>query len=103
MEAGRMAKDGKVIGTCQSCGMTMHKYGLEKDGTPSKDYCLRCYRAGEFTLPDATIEQMVRISAQTLMDNDPAIKQEDAILQMEEVLPTLKRWNDRPRPKAQAA
>jgi len=83
--------------------MTMHRYGSEGDGTPSRDYCLRCYRDGEFTLPDATIEQMVRISAQTLMDNDPAIKQEDAILRMEEVLPTLKRWKDRPRPREKAA
>ena len=97
-----MAKEGTVKGTCQSCGMTMHKYGLEKDGTPNKHYCLRCYKDGEFTLPDATIDQMVRISAQTLMDNDPGIKQEDAILQMEEVLPTLKRWKDKPRTKKQA-
>jgi len=98
-----MGKEGKVIGTCQSCGMAMHKYGLEKDGTPNKDYCLRCYRDGEFTLPDATIDQMVRISAQTLMDNDPEMKPEDAIEQMEEVLPTLKRWSDKPRAKKRAA
>jgi len=82
------------MGTCQRCGMRMEKFGLEADGTPNKDYCLRCYRDGVFTLPDATIEQMVRISAQTLMDNDPDLKPEEALEQMREVLPTLKRWKD---------
>jgi len=60
-----MGKEGVVLGTCQSCGMRMHKLGSEEDGAPNKDYCLRCYRDGEFTLTDTTIEQMVRISAQT--------------------------------------
>jgi len=91
------------MGTCQSCGMTMHRYGSEGDGTPNEEYCLRCYKDGEFTLPDATIEQMVRISAQTLMDNEPDLEQEDALERMREVLPTLKRWKDQPKAKKRMA
>jgi len=98
-----MGKEGVVLGTCQSCGMRMHKLGSEEDGAPNKDYCLRCYRDGEFTLTDTTIEQMVRISAQTLMDNVPDLKPEEALEQMEGVLPTLKRWKDRPMAKKRTA
>lgn len=98
-----MGKDGVVLGTCQSCGIGIHKLGSEADGTPNKDYCLKCYRNGEFTLPDATIEQMVRISAQTMMDNVPDLKPEEALERMQEVLPTLKRWKDRPKAKKRPA
>ncbi len=93
---------------CQSCGHGMDeagKLGTEQDGAPSDDYCRGCYRDGEFTLPDATIDDMVRISAATLVANDPSVSAEDALAQMEELLPTLKRWRESqrapPRPHAE--
>lgn len=32
--------------------------GTEVDGSKSPRFCSHCYRAGQFTLPDITVEQM---------------------------------------------
>jgi len=49
-------------GICQSCGMPLSRDaqggGTERDGTPSALYCSHCYRAGTFTMPDLTVDQM---------------------------------------------
>ncbi len=87
--------DGHGGSTCQSCGVDLrprgHAHGESPTGT---EYCERCFHDGAFTLPDATIEQMVIISAQTLMENDPTLDQDSAIERSREMLPTLKRWKD---------
>lgn len=47
---------------CQSCGMPMKRDetagGTNADGSRSRTYCSHCYVAGNFTLPDITVEQM---------------------------------------------
>lgn len=46
---------------CQSCGMPLKddtQKGSEKDGAKSQKYCVHCYKNGEFTWKDATVEQM---------------------------------------------
>ncbi|WP_237389678.1 zinc ribbon domain-containing protein [Bacillus sp. USDA818B3_A] len=48
--------------SCQSCGMPLAKDelggGTEKNGTKSITYCSHCYKDGEFTLPELTMEEM---------------------------------------------
>ena len=61
---------------CQSCCMPLDKpelCGTEADGTRSKHYCVRCYKDGAFTQPDATLETILDISAKVWAEKDPTI------------------------------
>lgn len=80
---------------CQSCGMIINQpdlLGTEVDGSKSENYCVCCYKDGEFTQPDATLEQMIEISAKRWSDHDPFVTYEQAKAQMEKVLPHLEHW-----------
>ena len=82
---------------CQSCSMPISQPdlpGTETDGSKSEEYCIYCYRDGEFTQPDATLEQMIEISAKGWSDQDPSVTYEQAKTQMEKVLPYLERWRE---------
>ncbi len=50
---------------CQSCGMPMNKDpdggGSEADGTRSTRYCSHCYKDGNFTQPDITVDEMKQL------------------------------------------
>ena len=78
---------------CQSCGMPMNdpeaKYGTEKDGALSEDYCSYCYGDGKFTT-DESLEQMVESCVPFVKDQLGG--EEAARKMMMEFLPTLKRW-----------
>jgi hypothetical protein len=37
-------------------------FGSEKDGSKSEKYCKFCYKHGEFTGPDMTMEEMIEVS-----------------------------------------
>ena len=54
-----MPKNNK---TCQSCGMPLKRDeqggGTNADGSKNAMYCSHCYQKGEFTMPDASVEQM---------------------------------------------
>jgi len=67
-------------------------FGTEADGSRSEAYCVYCYKDGAFTMPDATLEQMVEISAKGWSDQDPTVTFEQAKAQMQSVLPSLERW-----------
>ena len=47
---------------CQSCGMPLRRDekggGTNADGSKSSMYCSHCYLAGNFTMPDITVDQM---------------------------------------------
>ena len=80
---------------CQSCAMPMHQpehFGTEADGSRNEKHCVYCYKDGAFTTPDATLEQMIEISAKGWSDQDPTVTFEQAKAQMQAVLPTLERW-----------
>ena len=77
---------------CQSCAMPMEDesvFGTNKDGSKNSDYCIYCYKDGEF-LQKATmqeyIEMMVPFAAQAGMTG------EQMRAFCEKVYPTLKRW-----------
>lgn len=54
-----------IYKNCQSCGMPMNKDpgggGTEADGTNSTKYCSHCYRHGNFTQPNITVDDMQRL------------------------------------------
>jgi len=83
---------------CQSCTMpidTAEYKGTEKDGSKSNDYCKYCYRAGQFTNPGLTVEEMktnIRFRLQQM-------KLPESVLQKSlDLLPHLKRWRLAPHP-----
>ena len=52
---------------CQSCGMplTDENRGTNANGSSSEDYCVYCYKKGEFT-QDFTMSQMIEFCLQFL-------------------------------------
>jgi hypothetical protein len=80
---------------CQSCSMPINQVdlqGTEADGSKSEKYCVYCYKDGKFTDPDATLEQMIDVSAKGWSSQDPSITYEQAKAQLGNVLPHLERW-----------
>ena len=80
---------------CQSCCMPINEpevFGTEEDGTKCQDYCIYCYKDGEFTQPDSTLETMLDISAKIWAEKDPNVTVEQAKKQLKKKMPTLKRW-----------
>jgi hypothetical protein len=63
--------------------------GTEKDGSPKKLYCKYCYRNGQFTRPQITLEEM-----KVLVTNKMEEMKMDAgtINMVVSCLPNLKRW-----------
>lgn len=69
--------------------------GTEKDGTPSADYCIYCYKEGDFT-EDITMEECIDKCVQYLSDYNEHAEEKLTIDQakamMRETFPKLKRW-----------
>jgi len=64
----------------------------EADGSKSERYCAYCYKDGEFIQPDATLEQMIDISAKGWSSQDPSVTYDQAKAQLGNFLPHLERW-----------
>ena len=80
---------------CQSCAMPLSQTnccGTEKEGTKSSKYCIYCYKDGEFTLPNSTLDEMVEISAKGWSDQDPNMSFDQAKKFLKVCLPNLERW-----------
>ena len=77
---------------CQSCSMPMDDkklFGTNADGTKNSDYCVYCYKNGEFidkVSMQEYIEMCVPFAAQAGM-TIPEMRHH-----CETVFPTLKRW-----------
>jgi len=84
---------------CQSCGMPMapEYNSTNKDGSVNNEYCSYCYKDGEFT-SDVTMDEMIEHCVQYLdeFNNDSGKKltKEEAITQMKQFFPMLKRWKN---------
>lgn len=83
---------------CQSCGMPLKNQadlGTNTDGSSNNDYCVYCYKDGAFT-QDVTMDEMIEHCVQYLddfnKDSGQSFTKEQAIIQMKEYFPTLKRW-----------
>ncbi len=79
---------------CQCCGTPFDvpdmPFGTNSDGTENPDYCIWCYRDGEFTGSglDEIIERNVPYLVQAT-----GCSAEEAVSFMGALLPTLKRWS----------
>jgi len=84
---------------CQSCGMPMtvpEHFGTSPDGSVNPDYCVYCFKNGAFA-QDITMDEMILHCAQFVdefnKDNETKLTKEEAIRQMQEFFPKLKRWS----------
>lgn len=82
---------------CQSCGMPIDDttFGNEANGSKNEDYCCYCYVDSHFT-QDCTMEEMIQHCAQFVeefnKDSEVKMTKEQAIMNMREFFPHLKRW-----------
>lgn len=83
---------------CQSCGMPMPTddlLGTNADESLNQDYCMYCYRDGEFT-QDCTMEEMIQHCVKFLEDFNEGLDKPytpaEAVRTMRQAFPTFKRW-----------
>ena len=79
---------------CQSCSMPLKKdedFGTNAGGSKSEEYCRYCYRDGEFTDPDITMEQMIERVASIMasLEKVPEARAKEIATTF---IPQLKRW-----------
>ena len=75
--------------------------GTEKDGSVSNEFCVHCYKNGIFTIPNATLDEIIELYAPkwgTWMGK-PAMTIEQAKIEIREKLSPLKRWAKKETPK----
>lgn len=78
---------------CQSCGMPMESEELlatNKDGSHNEDYCIYCYKEGEFTTPNVTMEEEIEICVPFMKQQ--GMTEDEARKILNDVFPHLKRW-----------
>ena len=85
---------------CQSCAMPMADeslYGTNADGSKNSDYCIYCYKNGEF-LQNVTMDEMIEHCAgfidEVNKNLEHPITKEEYIGQMKMYFPHLKRWRN---------
>ncbi len=87
--------DNKI--RCQSCGMPVSQefgnLGTSTDGSNISDYCIFCFKDGDFTNPKQTMEEMIQSSIEN-MTADLQMPLEQAENLANSFIPTLKRWQN---------
>ena len=61
-------------------------FGTNADGSKNEDYCIYCFKDGEFT------SDMMNFCIDKMVEVHPEIDKEQASAMMGEVFPKLKRW-----------
>ncbi len=86
------------MGFCNSCGRPIVKsdYGTNKDGSLNSDYCKDCFKDGEFTEPDITLNEMIIRKSKEMMEKNPDLHETIATGITTGFLPGLKRWYNEP-------
>lgn len=77
---------------CNSCAMPMKdekEFATEKDGSKNKDYCIYCYKEGNFTYPNLTLDQMLSHLDEVMTEHNMPEEMKNEI---KSILPKLKRW-----------
>lgn len=81
---------------CQSCAMPMPSeelFATNADGSKNEDYCIYCFKDGEFT-SDMSMEEMMNFCIDKMVEVHPEMDKAEASAMMAEVFPKLKRWAD---------
>jgi len=82
---------------CQSCGMPMEGspelYATNADSTKNEDYCIYCYKDGQFT-SEMTLQEMIDFCVPHVVSGNPGMTEEAARQMMNGFMPTLKRWKE---------
>ncbi|MBB6023647.1 putative transcriptional regulator YdeE [Paenibacillus sp. JGP012] len=81
------------VTVCQSCGMPLasaEQFGTEMDGSPTREYCIYCYKDGKFEQEDMPLEGMVEMCTTILKQE--GMDEESARSMLRNQLPYLKRW-----------
>ena len=78
---------------CQSCGMPLSDevFGTEANGAKNEEYCIYCYKDGEFTA-DCSMDEMIEFCVKPMQDAHPEMSREEIVEGMRKFFPTLKRW-----------
>lgn len=79
---------------CQSCAMPLTNddlFGTNADGTKNDDYCMYCFKDGEFT-SDMSMDEMMKFCTDKMIEVHPEIDKVKASAMMKEIFPKLKRW-----------
>ena len=78
---------------CQSCAMplTDELFATNEDGSKNEDYCMYCFKDGEFT-SDMSMEEMMNFCIEKMVEVHPEMDKDEASAMMKEVFPKLKRW-----------
>lgn len=78
---------------CQSCAMPLNDelLGTNSDGSKNEDYCIYCFRDGEFT-SDRSMDEMMNFCIEKMCECHPEMDRTEASARMNEVFPKLKRW-----------
>ncbi|HEY9184042.1 MAG TPA: zinc ribbon domain-containing protein [Salegentibacter sp.] len=81
-----------IVNTCQSCGLafTKERSGTNRDKTLNSDYCIDCFKDGEFTNPHLSLHQLeIQLLEMAEIHNDISLEEAQQIIRK---LPELKRW-----------
>ena len=79
---------------CQSCAMPLQSeedLGTNKDGSRNFEYCKFCFKNGEFTNPEFTLEDMIEHVARIAVEKLD-MPEEEAIEMAQKTIPSLNRW-----------
>jgi|WetSurMetagenome_2_1015567.scaffolds.fasta_scaffold00353_23 hypothetical protein len=88
-----MENTNQTAPICQSCGMPIAKsedFGTNMDNSRNQEYCTYCFQKGNFTWPNATLDQFV--GKLVSMHDQMGMTEEEARKMASENLPKLKRW-----------
>lgn len=70
-------------------------FGTNADGSRNEDYCVYCFKDGQFT-QDYSMEEMIQHCAQFVeefnKDSEMKFTREQAVEEMRAFFPYLKRW-----------
>ncbi len=78
---------------CQSCSLPVGDgfFGTNADGSETREYCQFCYQAGVFTDPDLTMEAVIALAVEHMVE-ELGFLEDSAMEIAHSVIPTLKRW-----------
>ena len=66
-------------------------YGTNADGSKNDEYCIYCFKDGEFT-SDMSMDEMMNFCIEKMVEIHPEIDKDEATSMVNEVFPKLKRW-----------